>query len=39
MSDLTLVAADAVAPADLYAAFVDAFSDYVAGPFQVPLDQ
>jgi ribosomal protein S18 acetylase RimI-like enzyme len=39
LSALTLVAADAVAPADLHAAFVDAFSDYVAGPFQVPFDQ
>jgi ribosomal protein S18 acetylase RimI-like enzyme len=39
VSALTLVAADAVAPADLHAAFTDAFSDYVAGPFLLTLDQ
>jgi GNAT superfamily N-acetyltransferase len=39
VSDLSLAPADTVAAADLHAAFVGAFSDYVAGPFQVPLEQ
>lgn len=39
MSELSFAAADTVAPTDLHAAFVAAFSDYVAGPFQVPPDQ
>jgi len=39
LSDPSFAAADTVAPADLHAAFVAAFSDYVAGPFQVPPDQ
>jgi len=39
LSDLSFAAADTIAPADLHAAFVAAFSDYIAGPFQVPPDQ
>ena len=39
MSELSFAAADTIAPAELHAAFVAAFSDYVAGPFQVPPEQ
>jgi len=39
MSDMTFVPADAIAPAALHAAFAAAFSDYLLGPFNVPLDQ
>jgi ribosomal protein S18 acetylase RimI-like enzyme len=39
MSDMTFVPADAIAPAALHAAFAAAFSDYLLGPFNVPLGQ
>ena len=39
MHDVILVAGDAVAPADLHATFVGAFSDYLIGPFQTTLAQ
>jgi GNAT superfamily N-acetyltransferase len=39
MTAFTLAPADAFGAADLHAAFAGAFSDYVAGPFQLPLDQ
>lgn len=39
MSDVTFVPADAIAPATLHAAFAAAFSDYLLGPFNLPLDQ
>ena len=35
----TLVAADTLVPADLHAATIDAFADYLVGPFQMTLDQ
>jgi len=38
LSDHDFVPADAVAPADLHAAFVAAFADYVAGPAQVGFE-
>ena len=39
MTTPTLVAADTLAPADLHAATVAAFADYLAGPFQMTLAQ
>jgi len=39
MSTPTLVSADAFAPADLHAATVAGFADYLAGPFQMTLEQ
>ena len=39
MTAATLVAADTQSPADLHAAFGAAFSDYVAGPFKLALDE
>jgi GNAT superfamily N-acetyltransferase len=39
MTAATLVAADTLAPADLHAATVAAFADYLAGPFQMTLAQ
>jgi ribosomal protein S18 acetylase RimI-like enzyme len=39
MSELKFVPADAIAPATLHAAFTAAFSDYLLGPFNLPLDQ
>ena len=39
MTAPTLVAADILAPADLHAATVAAFADYLAGPFQMTLEQ
>jgi GNAT superfamily N-acetyltransferase len=39
MSDLTIGPADAIAPAALHAAFAAAFSDYLLGPFNLPLAQ
>lgn len=39
MHDVILVAGDAVAPAELHATFVGAFSDYLIGPFQTTLAQ
>ena len=39
MSAGTLVAADALPEADLHAATVAAFADYLAGPFQMTLEQ
>lgn len=39
MPDFILAPADAVDPADLHAAFVAAFADYLLGPFEVALDQ
>ncbi len=39
MSALTLVGADTLAPADLHAATIAAFADYLAGPFQMTLEQ
>jgi ribosomal protein S18 acetylase RimI-like enzyme len=36
---MTFVPADAIAPAALHAAFAAAFSDYLLGPFNVPLGQ
>ena len=39
MSDLKLMPADAIAPATLHAAFAAAFSDYLLGPFRLPLAQ
>lgn len=39
MSDMTFVRADAIAPAILHTAFAAAFSDYLLGPFNLPLDQ
>ena len=39
MSDMTFVPADAIAPAALHAAFAAAFSDYLLGPFNLPLGQ
>ena len=38
-TDLALVAADTLAIADLHAATVAAFADYLAGPFQMTLAQ
>jgi len=38
LSDFAFVAADAVEPADLHAAFRAAFADYLAGPFELPLE-
>ena len=35
----TLVGADGLAPADLHAATVAAFADYLVGPFQMTLEQ
>lgn len=39
MSDIRIVAGDAVAPEDLHAAFRAAFADYLIGPFEVPFEQ
>lgn len=39
MAGFEIVAADARPAADLHAAFLGAFSDYVSGPVHVPLDQ
>ena len=39
MTDFTITRADGFAPADLHAANLAAFSDYVAGPIQMTLDQ
>lgn len=39
MSEITLLDADQVAPEVLHAAFRDAFADYLAGPFELPLAQ
>ena len=39
MTAPTLVAADTLAPADLHAATVAAFADYLAGPFQMTPEQ
>lgn len=39
MGELKIVAADSVAPADLHGAFAAAFSDYLLGPFDLPLQQ
>ena len=39
MSAATLVAADTLPEADLHAATVAAFADYLAGPFQMTLEQ
>lgn len=39
MSEITLLAADAVAPEVLHGAFRGAFADYIAGPFDLPLAQ
>ncbi len=39
MTPLTLVTADTLASADLYAATVAGFADYLAGPFQMTLAQ
>ncbi|HEY0884676.1 MAG TPA: GNAT family N-acetyltransferase [Ramlibacter sp.] len=39
MPDFILAPADAVDPADLHAAFVAAFADYLPGPFEVALGQ
>jgi ribosomal protein S18 acetylase RimI-like enzyme len=36
---LRIVAADQVSPAALHAAFVAAFADYIAGAFNVPVEQ
>ena len=39
MRDFILAPADAVDPADLHAAFMAAFADYLLGPFEVTLAQ
>ena len=39
MTGLTFVAADTLPAADLHAATVVAFADYLAGPFQMTLEQ
>ena len=39
MDELSFTPADAVAPGVLHAAFAAAFSDYLLGPFNLPLDQ
>ena len=39
MTGFTLVGADGLAPADLHAATVAAFADYLVGPFQMTLEQ
>ena len=39
MSEFTLVPADTIAAADLHAAFVGAFADYIAGPFTLELPE
>ena len=39
MTAVTLVGADTLAPADLHAATIAAFADYLAGPFQMTLEQ
>lgn len=39
MHELSFTPADAVAPPVLHAAFASAFSDYLLGPFNLPLDQ
>jgi ribosomal protein S18 acetylase RimI-like enzyme len=39
MSELKFVPADTVTPVSLHAAFAAAFSDYLLGPFNLPLDQ
>ena len=39
MDELSFTPADAVAPADLHAAFAAAFSDYLLGPFNLTLEQ
>ena len=39
MDELSFTPADAVAPADLHTAFAAAFSDYLLGPFNLPLEQ
>jgi GNAT superfamily N-acetyltransferase len=39
MTIFTLVGADSLAPADLHAATVAAFADYLVGPFQMTLEQ
>ena len=39
MTAFTLVGADTLAPADLHAATVAAFADYLVGPFQMTLAQ
>lgn len=39
MTSSTVVRADALAPGRLHQAFADAFSDYLIGPFQLPLAQ
>lgn len=38
MPDFRLAAADAIAPAELHAAFTAAFADYLIGPFTLPLE-
>jgi GNAT superfamily N-acetyltransferase len=39
MTAATLVAANTLAPADLHEATIAAFADYLAGPFQMTLEQ
>ena len=39
MTDFTLVAADTLAAADLHAANLASFADYIAGPMHLPFDQ
>ncbi|MDP3761859.1 MAG: GNAT family N-acetyltransferase [Ramlibacter sp.] len=39
MSDLKFVPADTLAPDTLHTAFASAFSDYLLGPFNLPLEQ
>jgi GNAT superfamily N-acetyltransferase len=39
MADIALVPGDTLAPADLHAATIAAFADYLAGPFQMTLAQ
>jgi hypothetical protein len=39
MAGFDIVAAGTRPAAELHAAFIGAFSDYVTGPVQVPLDQ
>ena len=39
MTAFTLVGADTLAPADLHAATITAFADYLVGPFQMTLAQ
>ena len=39
LTDFQIVPADGFDPADLHAVFSSAFSDYLAGPLEMPLDQ